>query len=136
MKTGTHNPKFQEDYTKTTWTDEQHEEYLMSIHKKDFFALLKMYTHLSNWDEEIETEMFVSDNLGKDIYIMFIPTFNVSHSNNYLTGVPETDKEETVIELWDVHYMVSYSDERVLEYDDFSKTELQEIRELIKPHCQ
>ncbi|MFY0655044.1 MAG: hypothetical protein JXQ96_23650 [Cyclobacteriaceae bacterium] len=136
MKTGKHNPNFALDYQKTTWSDKQHEDYLTEINKKDFFSLLKTYSHLSNWDEEVMTEMIVSDNLGGDIVINFFPKFNVTNSINHLTGVPETDNGGTFIEIWDIKYTKSYIDDAVLELEDFDKTEIEKIKSIILNFCE
>jgi hypothetical protein len=137
MNTGKHNPDFELDYQKTTWTEKQHEAHAIEIYKKDFFALLKGYSHLSNWDEEVMTTMEVSDDLGADAIIEFQPFFYSKTSINPLTRVLEVDTiKEPEIELWDIYYTRAYSDSATLQYDDFNNTELEEIKNIIRTHCE
>ena len=131
---GTHNPNFKADFNKKPWTQKEYDDYLMEINKKDFFTLLKTYSHLSNFDEEVETDMIVSDNLGHDITIMFIPFFNVTRIG-LSTRFPNMESEQTEIELWDIAYTTSYKEDPVLEMQDFNKTELAEIKSIISEFC-
>lgn len=133
MNTGKHNSNFKQDYFISTLSEERQAE----IYKKDFFDLLNKYSHLSNWDEEIETEMVVSDKNGNNINIFFVPYFSYKCSVNYIIGVPETDKlKETIIEIWDMSYTRFTDSEPVLEQSDFNKTELEEIKSIIRNHCE
>jgi len=132
MKTGKHNSNYKEDYDKSLLSESQ----LRAINKEDFFKLLKTYSHLSDFCEEEETEMIVSDAVGRDIYIAFEPSQDVEYGINHITGVPESDEGDLRIEIFEIIYTTNYEAESVFTYQDFDKTELKQIKDFIKTFCQ
>ena len=136
MNTGTHNPNFQNDYQRSTWSKEKEEAYMLGINKKDFFSILKNYHPLDRYDEEVNTELIISDNLGNDVYILFKPTFNVTYSDNFMTGVPTYDKEETHILIEDIVYTKGYDDKVILNINSFTDEEYTKIEDELRILCK
>jgi hypothetical protein len=139
MNTGKHNPDFQLDYQKK---DFDYESYAIEIDKKDFFSILHNYQPTDRYDEEKTEELIISDKpdkpdkLGNYVYILFKPTFNVSYSENYVTGVPTYDKEETHISIIEVIYTKGYSDKIILNNSSFTDEELSKIEDELRILCK
>lgn len=136
MNTGTHNPNYQKDFISLTWTKEQENNYLLEINKRDFFSMVENYYPLDRYSEEQDEELIISDNLGNDVYIIFKPTFNVTYSDNFTTGCPTYDREETHILIKEIVYTKSYSSKEVLTASDFTDEEFNKLENMIRIMCQ
>ena len=136
MNTGTHNPNFYQDFKMSAWTQEQHDDYLLEIDKRDFFSILHNYKPNERFDEEKTEELIISDNLGNDVYILFKPTFNVTYSENYMTGVPTYDHEETHIYVEEIVYTKGYDDKVILNINSFTDEEHTKIEDELRILCK
>ena len=97
--------------------------------------MLKNHHPLDRYSEERFEQIIVTDDLLKrNLYIKFKPTFNVTYSDNFTTGCPTYDKEETYILIDEIVYTVDSKE--VLTAIDFTDEEFDKLEDMIRIMCQ